>query len=152
MPIQIWNKFKDGLGLDKNAQEPHEPLHVVTAALMIRVSITHEDISHAEKRSILVCIQEHFDLEESLAHEVFEKAVEHHDNATDLYDFTRVIMAELEHEQQIEIVRLLYRVAFADNHLENFEEHIITRIAGLLGVGTRDRVRLKQEVRAETGS
>lgn len=67
MPIQIWNKFKDGLGLDKNAQEPHEPLHVVTAALMIRVSITHEDISNAEKRSVLVCIQEHFDLEESLA-------------------------------------------------------------------------------------
>ncbi len=152
MPKQIWTKFKNTFRLEAEVKEPHEPLHVVTAALMIHVSITHDDISDVEKQGVLICIQEHFDLEETQAHKVFEKAVEHHDNATDLYDFTRVIMAELEHEQQIEIVRLLYRVAFADNHLENFEDHIITRIAGLLGVGTRDRVRLKQEVRVETGA
>ena len=149
MTKQLWSKFTDILGIEKDVTEPHDPLHVVTAALMIHVSITHDDISDTEKQSILVCIQEHFDLEETHAHEVFEKAVGHHDKASDLYAFTRVIMAELEHEQQIEIIRLLYRVAFSDNHLEHFEEHIITRISGLLGVGPRDRVRIKQEVRAE---
>ena len=58
-------------------------------------------------------------------------------------------MEEMEYEQQKEIVRLLYRVAFADNHLEHFEEHIVTRIASLLGVGPKDRVAMKQQVRAE---
>ena len=149
MPKQIWTKFTEILGSDKDAKEPHDPLHIAAAALMIHVSITHDDISDTEKQDILICIQEHFDLEETHAQVVFEKAVEHHDEAVDLYTFTRVIMSELEHEQQKEIVRLLYRIAFADNHLEHFEEHIITRISGLLGVGPRDRVKIKQDVRAE---
>lgn len=152
MPIDIWNKFKTILSSESDVEAPHEPLHIVTAALMIHVAVTHDDVNDAEKQSVLSCIQEHFDLEETQAHGVFEQALAQHDEATDLYDFTRVIMAELEYEQQIEIVRLLYRVAFADNHLENFEEHIITRISSLLGVGARERVRLKQEVRVETDS
>ena len=150
MPKQIWSKFTEILKVTETAKEPRDPLHVATAALMIHVSITHDDIGAEEKQAVLSSIQDHFDLEESQAREIFEKAMTHHEEAADLYTFTRVIMAELEYEQQVDIVRLLYRVAFADNHLEHFEEHIITRIASLLGVGPKDRVAIKQQVRAET--
>ncbi|MGN7437642.1 MAG: TerB family tellurite resistance protein [Alcanivorax sp.] len=149
MPIQIWNKFTEMLSVTDDAKEPRDPLHVATAALMIHVSLTHEDIGDSEKQAVLLSIQNHFDLQESEALQVFEKAYEHHNESTDLYRFTRVIMEEMEYEQQKEIVRLLYRVAFADNHLEHFEEHIVTRIASLLGVGPKDRVAMKQQVRAE---
>ena len=149
MPKKLWNKVTKALAVKQEAEAAHDPLHVATAALMIQVSVTHDDFSEDEKVSVLACIEEHFELETSQARSVFERALEHHDEAADLYSFTRPIMAVLEYEQQVEIVRLLYRVAFADHHLEHFEEHIITRIASLLGVGPHDRVRIKQEVRDE---
>ena len=153
MAKKTWNKFSKLLGLEtKEGEATHNEMHIVTAALMIHVSITHDDFSDAEKSGTLMCIQEHFELDEVVAHQILEKATEHHDEATDLYSFTRVIMRELEQEGQQEIVKLLYRVAFADQHLDHFEEQIITRISGLLGVNAHDRVRIKQEVRAEVGA
>jgi len=149
MPKMLWNTVTKALAARKEESSEHDPLHIATAALMIQVSVTHDDFSEEEKTSVLACIEEHFDLETQHALSVFEQAQEHHDEAVDLYRFTRPIMAVLEYEQQVEIVRLLYRVAFADNHLEHFEEHIITQISSLLGVGPQDRVRIKQQVRAE---
>jgi len=152
MTKSIWGKLSKLLG-DNQQQEqgPHKELHVVTAALMVRVSVTHDDFNVEEKQSILKSIQKHFDIDGDIADKILDKATKDHDNATDLYSFTRVIMGELEQEGQKEIVRLLYQVAFADNNLDHFEEQVISKISGLLGVGVRDRVKIKQEVRDEQG-
>lgn len=151
MVQKIWQTVSEALGLPKNEtdEDKHDPIHIVTGALMVHVAITHDDFNEAERQNILICLKDHFDLEEEHALEVFERAMDHHDDAVDLYSFTRVIMKELDQERQQQIVKLLYRVAFADDHLDHFEEHIISRIAGLLGVGVKDRVRLKHEVRDE---
>ena len=152
MTKSIWGKISKLLGYGpQQDQTPHKELHVVTAALMVRVSVTHEDFNASEKQSIIDSIQKHFDIDTETAKKILDTAIEDHKNATDLYSFTRVIMSELEQEGQKEIVRLLYQVAFADNNLDHFEEQVISKISGLLGVGVRDRVRIKQEVRAEQG-
>ena len=151
MVDKVWSKFSNILGVEeKVTKTAHNEMHIVTAALMIHVSFTHDDFSEAEKVSVLSCIQDHFDLDGNVAHQIVEKATGCHENAIDLYGFTRVIMKELEQEGQKDIVRLLYRVAFADKHLDHFEDQIIAKISGLLGIGVRDRVLIKQEVRAET--
>lgn len=151
MAKNIWDKFTNILGLEAQGGKSAAPneLHVVTAALMVQVAVTHEDFSDVEKAKVLQNIEEHFQLGAQAANDIFDNAIKCHDEATDLYSLTRVIMKNLRQEEQQEIVRLLYRVAFADDDLDHFEEHIIARIAGLLGVDVRDRVRIKQEVREE---
>lgn len=150
MARNIWGKFSNILGLEAQGKESgHNELYVVTAALMIHVAMEHEGLSDAEKTKVLQSIEKHFQLSAQEADAIFENAMIHHKDVTDLYCLTRVIMKNLEQEGQQEIVRLLYRVALADDNLDHFEEHVISRIAGLLGVDVRDRVRIKQEVRAE---
>lgn len=149
MSNSIWTKLHDVLGFGSNGDKvAYDDLHIVTAALMIQVSTTHEGFSDVEKAKTLQCIEEHFKLSEQEAYDVLTRAIEYNDEATDLYSFTRVIMKQLDQDGQQDIIRLLYRVAFADDDLDHFEEHIISRISGLLGVDVRDRVRIKQEVRA----
>ncbi len=146
----MWHKLSRLLGVDNiSVNSTDNEQHIVTAALMVRVSLTHEDFSEAEKQAILTSIQNHFDIDEETSKEILDKAIKHHNDATDLYTFTRVIMKELDQEGQKEIVRLLYQVAFADNNLDHFEEQVIAKISGLLGIGIRDRVKIKQEVRNE---
>ena len=150
----MWGKISQLLGIDistcevtsdKDGYHIHE-LHLVTAALLVHVSLSHDDFSEDEKASVLLCITGHFDIEETVAHQILDKATQRQEDAIDLHSFTRVITRELEQEGRQEIVRLLWQVAFSDNHLDGFEANAISKIAGLLGVSTRDRVLIKQEV------
>ena len=45
--------------------------------------------------------------------------------------------------ERIEIVELLWRVAFADGELDSHEDHIIRRISGLLYVSHADFIAAK---------
>jgi len=152
----MWGKVSQLLGIDINTCETTsdrdnhhiQELHLVTAALLVHVSLSHDDFSEDEKTSVLSCITGHFNIEETVAHQILDKATQRQEDAVDLYSLTRVITRELEQEGRQEIIRLLWQVAFADNHLDNFEANVIAKIAGLLGVSTRDRVLIKQEVQA----
>ena len=73
------------------------------------------------------------------------------ENAGDLYAFTRIIKDRYEHEQRIEMVEMLWEVAFADGNLDHFESNLISRIAGLIFVSDRDRGDAKKRVMARLG-
>jgi len=148
MGIIMWNKLTNLLGIDAEEHSENE-IQIVTAALMVQVAHTHDELNAEEKKTILASIKNHFDLGDIVAQNILEQAQDQHNNATDLYSFTRVIMKDMDQEGQKNIVRLLYRVAFADKNLDHFEEQIIAKISGLLGIGVRDRVAIKQSVRAQ---
>lgn len=149
MTKNIWGKLGGILGVGKNSSGPeYSQVWVGAAALMIQVADEHEGISEEEKNAILSSLSQVCG-GSGAAVEIFEQGAQLQAQATDLYCLTRVIMKHTTHEEQCEMVRLLYRVGFADDDLDHFEEHIIARIAGLLGVEVRDRVRIRQEVCAE---
>ena len=70
----------------------------------------------------------------------------------ELPDLTKKRESELEQEGRQEIIRLLWQVALADNHLDNFEVNVISKVAGLLGVSRRDSIAIKHEIQSRHGS
>lgn len=44
---------------------------------------------------------------------------------------------------------MMFEVAYADGGLTEFEDNLVSRAAELLNVGSRDRVRIRREVREE---
>jgi uncharacterized tellurite resistance protein B-like protein len=55
-------------------------------------------------------------------------------------------MPELDQNGRKRIVEMLWEVVMADGIVHPFESNLVWRAAELLGVSTRDRVILKQEV------
>jgi len=53
-------------------------------------------------------------------------------DATSLYQFTKEINAHFNHEKKLNLMTAMWRVAFADGHLDKHEEGIIRRVADLL--------------------
>ena len=47
---------------------------------------------------------------------------------------------------------MMWQLVFADGKVHEFEDNLIWRVAELLGVSSQVRIRLKQSVRAATGS
>jgi uncharacterized tellurite resistance protein B-like protein len=125
---------------------PESPLHMAAGALLVHVSLSHDGFSAEERAVAIDTLKDHFKLNDEKAEHVLKRAVTFEKNAIDLHSFTRVINEHLEQDGRQDIIRFLWRIAYADNHLHSLEENSVKKIADLLGVSTRDCVLLKQSV------
>ncbi|MDF1608219.1 TerB family tellurite resistance protein [Hoeflea sp. YIM 152468] len=71
--------------------------------------------------------------------------------AVDLYAFTSVLNRSLEPEAKTHFIELLWNLAYADGHRHELEDHVVWRIADLMGVSGRERVLARQRALASAG-
>jgi Uncharacterized protein conserved in bacteria len=69
----------------------------------------------------------------------------------DLFAFTSVLNRRLDEGEKIRFVELLWEFVYADGVRHELEEHVVWRIADLLGVSGRDRVLARQRAAARSG-
>ena len=60
--------------------------------------------------------------------------------------FTKKILEGMTDEQRVEMIEMLWEVAYADGILDPEEDSLIRRIAGLIYVTDRDRVLARKKV------
>ncbi len=113
---------------DKNAL----PLEVTCAVLLCEVMRADAIFTEQEQNELSTILVKHFSLTEQETVTILEQAFELSENASDFYQFTSEINQHYSLEERIEIVTLLWQVAYADGELARIEEHIIRKIADLL--------------------
>ena len=147
------NRIKELLlgGSAKVSRPTKDELQAAAAALLVEAACMDGNFDDQERKSILSLMEQHFNLngEESLT--LISEAEKIIENASDLYAFTRVIKDRYEPEQRIEMVEMLWEVAFADRTVDHYESNLISRIAGLIFVSDRDRGEAKKRVMARLG-
>jgi uncharacterized tellurite resistance protein B-like protein len=67
----------------------------------------------------------------------------------DFFRFTSRINRALDERQKLEFIRMLWQIVHADDDRNELEDHLIWRIAELIGVSGRDRVTKRIEVERE---
>jgi uncharacterized tellurite resistance protein B-like protein len=65
------------------------------------------------------------------------------DDAVDHYQFVSLIKQHYGYEQRLELVSLMWQLAWADGSLDPLEEHRIRRLADLLHISHSDFIRSK---------
>jgi uncharacterized tellurite resistance protein B-like protein len=126
--------------------ETREPLELATAALLLELARSDFSESDQEMEAIRHLLQRRFGLDEEGLQRLVETATRRADKAVSLHEFTHRLNRELPEGDKLEIVEMLWRVSHADGRIDKHEEHLIRRIAGLLHVSDRDRVRMKLKV------
>jgi uncharacterized tellurite resistance protein B-like protein len=126
--------------------EQREPIETLTAALLIELSRSDFSESEVEARAIRQMLRDRFRLDETALEALITSAKKRADKATSLHEFTHRLNQELPEAEKLAIVEMLWKVSHADGRIEKHEEHLIQRIAGLLHISDRDRVRLKLKV------
>jgi uncharacterized tellurite resistance protein B-like protein len=127
---------------DSDAMNPQLAL----AALMIEVAEADFENAPEEKQAILNIVKISFNLKANDAEDLFQLAKEEHAKSTDYFQFTRLINDHYSAQQKIELIENLWRIAFADNVLDKYEEHVIRRISDLIYVSHRDFMSTKLRV------
>jgi uncharacterized tellurite resistance protein B-like protein len=126
--------------------EQREPIELATAALLIELARSDFSESSAELDAIRQLLQKRFGLGADAVEKLLTQAGRRADDAVSLHEFTHRLNTELPEHEKLGIVEMLWRVSHADGHIDKHEEQLIQRIAGLLHISDRDRVRLKLKV------
>ncbi|MEO0438091.1 MAG: TerB family tellurite resistance protein [Pseudomonadota bacterium] len=124
-----------------------ETKRLAAAALLIEVARADFQQDAAEEASMAALLADTLHLSDRQVSELMSEASEAVDQATSLYEFTRAVNDYYEREDKIELMNSLWQVAYADNAIDKYEEHIIRRIADLIYVSHEDFIRCKLKVR-----
>ncbi|MEE3000890.1 MAG: TerB family tellurite resistance protein [Pseudomonadota bacterium] len=126
-------------------------LQAAAAALLVESACMDGSFDDQERKSIIKLMEQHFDLNDEESSTLILEAEKIIENASDIYTFTRVIKDRYEPKQRIEVIEMLWEVAFADGNVDHYEANLISRIAGLIFVSDRDRGDAKKRVMARLG-
>ncbi|MFO0996081.1 MAG: TerB family tellurite resistance protein [Alphaproteobacteria bacterium] len=126
----------------------HDTLQLAAAALMIEVALMDGHLDDRERQTILDIVRIQFGLAPSEAEGLFEAAAANRGGASDLWTFASVVKARFSEEERIRLVEMLWRVAYADGVLHDYEAHLLRRIAGLIYVSDHERGAARQRVLA----
>ena len=86
-------------------------------------------------------------LGEQEVQKLVEQATVRVDEATSLYDFTRLINDHFTAEQKLQLIHNMWVVAWADDSVDKYEEHLIRQVAELTYVPHQDYIRSKHKAR-----
>ena len=121
------------------------PIELATAALLIELAHADASVAGCELVAVRYLLQQHFGVSGETLQTLMTDAAGRL-GAGSLHEFTYQLDRELPHADKLAVVEMLWRVSNADGHIDTTEEQLIARIAGLLHVSDRDRVRLKLKV------
>lgn len=121
-------------------------LELAIATLLVRASVIDNNPTPEETRTIKALLAGYFNLSPEAAVNLLDQARKEEVRAVDLYRFTSIVTAQLDNEQRQRIIEMIWEVVLADGRIDAYEDNLVWRVAELLGVSTRDRIRLKQAV------
>ncbi len=115
------------------------------AVLLLEISVTDAGGDDAERAVIERAIRDRFDLPAEELDALLAEAERLRDDAVSLHDYTHRLRTGLSVDERAELVGWLWRVAWADGEVGRHEEHLVRRLADLLGVPHREFIRRKHE-------
>jgi len=144
----FFDDLRDG---DKPEKPGGDETRIATAALLFHAIAIDGTITEDEMARLKPILSNHFQLSEPEFNRLLNLAQQREKEAIDIYRFTSALRGRLSLEEKREIIAMMWRVVYADGELGALEDNLIWRTAELLAVPARDRMELKQLVRAENG-
>ena len=143
--------FLNTLGAETAKAEPDE---TAVAIVALALHVIHADgvVEEKENQVLESEIRNYFNLSKGEYDEMLLAAKQQEERAIDLFRFTSRINRALDERQKTEFVGLLWHIVHADDQRNEIEDHLVWRIAELIGVSGSVRIAKRQEAeRANKG-
>lgn len=121
-------------------------LRIAVTALLVEAAHVDDAFDASERAVIGRLLERRFGLSAAAAQQLLTTAEDVADRSAQLFRFTRVINDSLSIEQRIELIEMMWEVAYADGHLDALEDTLLRRVGGLIYVPDRERGEARQRV------
>ena len=126
-------------------EEKPKNLRLIALCLAVEVANADNNIDVLERDLILEKIKESIDLSVLTEKEIFDVIHEESQKRVSFYDIINDINKNLDKKEKIDILKMLWEIAYADKVLDVDEEKIIRRSAEMLGIKPSIVLQTKEE-------
>jgi len=128
-----------------------DELQLAAAALLVEAAAVDGDFDADERARTEALLRDRFDLDRDAAAALVELAASEVAGANELYAFTRTVKDRFTNEERVEMMEMLWTVAYADGELHDYEAQLMRRLGGLLYVSDRERGAARRRAIARLG-
>ena len=133
------------------APQEEIPVELATAVLLVEAMRADQGMQEEERAALMRILEGRFSLHADDVQELLASAEERSRQSNDFFSFTSVLNERLHHDQKIEVIELMWRVAYVDGSADAGESHVISKVAGLLHVTHGEYIAAKMHAKAAAG-
>lgn len=126
-------------------------LQLATAVLLVEVMRADPEMAAAERSTVLGALREKFNLGDDELQQLVSLAEQETQSLYDYHRFTSALNEHFSQAQKIRIVEYMWQVAYSDSHLDAHENHLISKVAGLLHVTHGEYIAAKMRAKEAGG-
>ena len=154
MLSSISNFFESHFDIQNEEIEVHSAhqLQLASAALMIELCKADQAIDETETAALVEILRTRFMLEQTELDELMQLAEQEARESTSFYQFTSLMNEHFEYAEKVMLIQNMWEVAYADGHIDRYEEHMIRKVADLLYLSHVDYIKSKHKARDKLGS
>lgn len=137
----MWERIKSLLAGDEAPDAEaggSDELQLAVAVLLVEAAQMDAAFSTDERATIGDLLAQRFALTPATAEALVARAEATVADSVELYSFTRTIKDAFTHDDRVEMMRMLWEVAYADGELHHYEANLMRRVAGLIHVSDRE--------------
>ena len=140
--------FKSTLNKVKNNEEKIERDEVKAlssiVSLLVEAASIDGDIGDDEKNKILSILVHQLKLDSLKAKEILEETISVSGEQIEIWSKTNNIRSELDYEERLKILELMWEIVLVDDVLDVFEAQLMRRVSGLLYISDLDSGKSKK--------
>ena len=137
---------------DEDLSRGTDKLQLAVAALLLEAAMVVDGRFDAQDRAVIRrLLERRFGLSSGDAQELLAAAEKRVAGSAQLFGFTSTINERLSHARKIEVIEMLWEVAYADGVLDPLEDAMLRRVGGLVDVSDHERGEARLRVMRRLG-
>ena len=133
--------------LENQEEKEKNIINNACAALLIETALADKVFNIEEIDSMKKTLREVYAIDEKDLDELINESQKKVSESTSLYEYTRLINDLCDYQDKLKLINNLWAIAFADKHLDKYEEYLIRKISDLLHVSHSDFIQQKLNVK-----
>lgn len=130
----------------------HDEVAIAAACLMVTVAQQDDGYETEERGRIAHLIGQHFGLKPWSAESLVARAEAVVADSVAEQPFTLIVKEHMDHDERLELMELLWQVAYADGELHDNESNLMRRITALLYITDRESGDARKRVLTRLGT
>lgn len=134
--------------------EPFEPeqetrferVHIAACVLLLETAKSDSEFSSMEKTAIEAILRNDFNIPAEETEELLDISRAHRKNSIDLWEYTHQINEHFPREEKIRVIEAVWKVIYADEKLDKYEDHLVHKLARLLHLDHDELIKAKLKV------
>jgi uncharacterized tellurite resistance protein B-like protein len=136
---------------DEGVETGPDLVQLAVASLFVKAAELDGDFGAEERSLIAKLLSGHYGMGQGEAAALIERASHRVGASVEMYGLTRDIKNALDHNERIDLMEMLWQVAYADGVLHEYEANLMRRLAGLLYITDQESGEARKRAQSALG-